>query len=171
MLEAMETDCEITNTQLDTTISSAASLVTQEIVVNPHPLVSKNQEKLSILRKWERKFKDGNVNEPKSSVKLEMKDFNLSQNVTHYIVFENDDQNCDKLEIYDSSYSTPLFEAVLMGAWVLKFQWITDSLKQGRMLSEDSYQVSIFTEMRLRRDLLKLLGGCEERDLNCNKNA
>lgn len=138
----METDCEITNTQLDTTISSAASLVIQAIVVNPHPLISRNQEKLIILRKWERKFKDGNVDDPKSSVKLEMKEVNLSPNVTHYVVFENDNENCDKLEIYDRSYSTPLFEALLMGAWILKFQWITDSLKEGRMLSEEVYQVS-----------------------------
>ena len=138
----METDCEITNTQLDTTISSAASLVIQAIVVNPHPLISRNQEKLNLLRKWEKKFKDGNADESKSSVKLELKNSNISQNVTHYVVFENDNENCDKLEIYDRSYSTPLFEALLMGAWILKFQWITDSLREGRMLGEESYQVS-----------------------------
>ena len=146
VLEAMETDCEITNTQLDTTISSAASHVIQPIVVNPHPLVSRNPEKAHILRKWERKFKDGNIQEQKSSVRIEMKDSNLSQNVTHFIVFENDNENYDKLEIYDRSFSTSLFEALLLGAWILKFQWITDSLKEGRMLNEEAYQVSIRIE-------------------------
>ena len=138
----METESEITPSQLDSTISSA-SVINQPIILNPHPLILKNQENMKILRKWERKFKDGMGNEPRScAVKLETKDKELSQNITHFVV--EDFGSWDKTVNCDGCYSTPLFEALLMGAWILDFKWITDCLKEEQLLNEELYAVSIY---------------------------
>ena len=134
----METNCDVTCSQLDSTISSATSLMVQNIIVNPHPLILKDPKKISILKKWEKKFKDGN-NESRITVKLENRELNLNPNVTHYVI--NDINDSDMHEAYSRIYSTPLYESLIMGAWVINFQWITDCLKKDEILNEEDYQV------------------------------
>ena len=118
----METNCDVTCSQLDSTISSATSHMAQNIVVNPHPLILKDPKKMNILKKWERKFKDGNYNESRVTVKLENKELDISPNVTHYLI--DDIKDSDMHQAYSKTYSTPLYESLVMGAWVLNFHWI-----------------------------------------------
>ena len=149
----METESEVTPSQLDSTISSA-SVINKPIILNPHPLVLGNQEKMKILRKWERKFKDGTGNESRSgAVKLETKFKELSQNVTHFVV--DDFGSWDKSVNYHGCYSTPLFEAMLMGAWILDFKWITNCLEEEEIVNEEHYAVSNFSTIYSMGVLLK----------------
>ena len=95
---------------------------------------------MKALKQWEKKFKDGCSKERRAcAVKVELKGIKLSQSLTHFVV---DDVNSDNPINEDSSYSTPLFEALLMGAWILSYRWITDCLKEGKILYEGKYIVS-----------------------------
>ena len=133
-------DSEVTNSQLETTISSTTSLVPRMILLNPDPSISKNQAKMKALKQWEKKFKDGYSNQTqRCAVKIELKEIKLSQSLTHFVV---DDVNFDNPTNENSSYSTPLFEALLMGAWILSYRWITDCLQEGKILDEEKYIVS-----------------------------
>ena len=133
-------DSEVTNSQLETTISSTTSLVPRMILLNPDPSISKNQAKMKALKQWEKKFKDVYSNQTqKCAVKMELKEIKLSQSLTHFVV---DDVNFDNPTNENSSYSTPLFEALLMGAWILSYRWITDCLQEGKILDEEKYIVS-----------------------------
>ena len=145
ILEALETNCDITCSQLDSTISSATSLSSQKIVLNPHPLILKDLKKLSTLKKWERKFKDGNCDASRITVKLELKENNLPVNVTHYVI--DDSLDSDMMEESGHSYSVPLYESLVMGAWILNFQWIEECLSKGNLVNEDPYVVSNMTQL------------------------
>ena len=95
---------------------------------------------MKALKQWEKKFKDVYSNQmQRCAVKMELKEIKLSQSLTHFII---DDENFDKPTNENSSYSTPLFEALLMGAWILSYRWITDCLKEGKILDEEKYIVS-----------------------------
>ena len=142
ILEALDTNCDITCSQLDSTISSATSLSSQKIVLNPHPSILKDFKKLSTLKKWERKFKDGNHDASRVAVKLELKQNNLPVNLTHYVI--DDSLDSDMMEKADQSYSVPLYESLVMGAWILNFQWIEDCLSKENIVNEDPYVVSKF---------------------------
>ena len=138
-------DSEVTNSQLETTISSTTSLVPKMILLNPDPSISKNQAKMKALKQWEKKFKDVYSNQmQRCAVKMELKEIKLSQSLTHFII---DDDNFDKPTNENSSYSTPLFEALLMGAWILSYRWITDCLKEGKILDEEKYIVSTLSSI------------------------
>ena len=140
VLAAMETESEITHSQLDSTISSSID-VNQPIIANPHPLILRDQGKMKLLQKWERKFKEGMINSSRScQVKLETKDKDISQNVTHFIV--EDLGSWEKTVNIDGCYSAPLYQALLMGAWILDFNWITSCLKDEQILDEEQYVVS-----------------------------
>ena len=115
------------------------------ILLNPDPSISKNQDKMKALKQWEKKFKDGCSKKRQAcSVKIELKGIKLSQSLTHFVV---DDVNSDNPINEDSSYSTPLFEALLMGAWILSYRWITDCLKEGKILDEEKYIVSTLSSI------------------------
>ena len=138
----METNCNVTFSQLDSTISSATSLSVLNIVLNPHPTILKDSKKLNMLKKWERKFKEGTCNESGINVKLEVKEHNLSSNITHYVI--DDSMIANSLQTSGKLYSAPVYESLVMGSWILNFQWIMDSLTEGKILNEDNYLVSNF---------------------------
>ena len=95
---------------------------------------------MKALKQWEKKFKDVYSNQmQRCAVKMELKEIKLSQSLTHFVI---DDENFDNPTNENSSYSTPLFEALLMGAWILSYRWITDCLKEGKILDEEKYIVS-----------------------------
>ena len=146
ILEALETNCDITCSQLDSTITSAASISARNIIVNPDPSILKHTKKLNILRKWERKFKEGNCVDLNITVKLELKDHNLATNVTHYVI--DDINDCGMTETDVTLYSTPFYESLIMGAWILNFQWITDSLDNDEILNEEKYKVIDLQKLR-----------------------
>lgn len=95
---------------------------------------------MNALKQWEKKFKDVYSNQTqRCAVKIELKEIKLSQSLTHFVV---DDVNFDNPTNENSSYSTTLFEALLMGAWILSYRWITDCLQEGKILDEEKYIVS-----------------------------
>ena len=53
----------------------------------------------------------------------------------------DDIKDSDMHQAYSKTYSTPLYESLIMGAWVLNFHWITDSINQDEILREEEYQV------------------------------
>ena len=75
----METNCDVTCSQLDSTISSATSLMVQNIIVNPHPLILKDPKKISILKDQA----DGPTNHNKVAPKTWGNYAGMS--ITHYI--------------------------------------------------------------------------------------
>ena len=85
-------------------------------------------------------FKDGNCDASRITVKLELKENNLPANVTHYVI--DDSLDSDMIDESGLSYSVPLYESLVMGAWILNFQWVEDCLRKENILNEDPYVVS-----------------------------
>ena len=135
-----EAECEMTCSQLDSTISTISS-ISQPIVINPHPLILRDQKKMEILRKWEKKFKTGGMGDSRlCTVKLETNVADLNKNLTHFIVESFDDW--DVIVNYNGCYTTSYYEALLMGSWIVSFDWIKSCLKEGEITDEEQYVVS-----------------------------
>ena len=132
-----ETESEITCSQLDSTISNNSSINSESILLNPHPRILQDVKKMELLRKWEKWFKNSDC---RSNIRVESKSADLNPNLTHFLVDEEDGV-CSNDE--NGDYCVPYYEALLSGAWIIKFEWVKTCCKKGQIVEEDSFVVCI----------------------------